>query len=324
MFFVSDRDSGEFEMISVRSSLRVMAVAILMLTLSPLSFAQNESGKENRTLTTKDGWPIHITYYESGRGKESPVIILLPGVEGNDKSMTRKVWDGAASALQKDGFAVVTVDLRKHGDSVPLDGEGQPDKKAVRLLPSDYALMATQDLEAVKDFLVGEHQKEKLNIRKLGVAAAGSSCLVASAFTAADWAKKPWPDAPTLAMRTPKGQDVRAVMMLSPKSTVKGLNATTLMRAVGDPAKGIAVHIYFNPSDRAEKSSADKLYRFLKLKEDPDEARKSIEGPPDKQYSAEGLLQGRAREVMEKNIKEFFDKFVKQREDQWKTRTSRL
>ncbi len=283
----------------------------------------DETTGEERTLTTGDGWPIKITYYESGAGKESPVVILFPGVEGFEDSRTRKVWDDVAMALQKEEYAVVTADLRKHGDSLPPVDEEEK-KELIRLYPADYGLMVTQDLEAIKAFLVQEHQKEKLNIRKLGIATAGSGSLVAAAFAANDWAKKPWPDGPVGA-RTPRGQDVRAIMMLSPKSSVRGINPTAPIRAIADPLKGIAVHIYFNPSERSEKSSAEKMFRFLDLrKNDTEEARKLNEGPPDKIYSAEGLLQGKAAEVMKKNIREFFDKFVKGRTEVWKTRTSRL
>lgn len=279
---------------------------------------------EERTLTTADGWPIRITYYESSGGKESPVVILLPGAEGMENSMTRKVWEGVAKNLNSSKYAVITADLRKHGDSMPPTDDSSRER-LTRLGSADYALMVTQDMEAIKAFLVDEHQQEKLNIRKLGIAAAGSSCLVATAFAANDWLKKPWPDAPTLDQRTPRGQDVRAIMMLSPKSSVRGISATEPLKVVADPFKGIAVQIFYNPTERSEKSAADKLFRYLKVRDAVDEnARKVIEGPSDKSVSAEGFLQGKAADQMQKYIAEFFNEYVKKREDPWKTRTSRL
>ncbi|HIE97308.1 MAG TPA: hypothetical protein EYQ63_09905 [Fuerstia sp.] len=307
----------------------VAGQAFLVATwaVAPAVFAQATSPGENRTVTTADGWDIKVTYFESPSGKESPVVILLPGAEGLEESRTRKVWEGMAKALQKQGYAVVTADLRKHGDSAPDTDDVNP--RLIRLGPGDYVLMATRDLEAIKAFLVTEHQRQKLNIRKLGIAAAGSSCMVAASFAANDWLKKPWPDAPTFAQRTPKGQDVRAIMMLSPKSPVKGLNTTVLIKTIADPAKRIAVHIYHNPKDRAEKKAADLVFRFLKLpKSVPDqEPRQLKEGPPDKKYSAEGLLaakDGSGTMVMEKHTAEFFNAYLKMREDPWKTRTSKL
>ena len=306
----------------------VAGQAFLVATwaITPAVCGQGTSAGENRTVTTNDGWDIKMTYFESPAGKESPVVILLPGAEGLEESMTRKVWEGVAKALQRKGTAVVTADLRKHGDSAPDTEDANP--RLLRLGPNDYGLMATQDMEAIKAFLLNEHQREKLNIRKLGIAAAGSSCMVSAAFAANDWLKKPWPDAPTFAQRTPKGQDVRAIMMLSPKSPVKGLNTTAVIKQVADPAKQIAVHIYYNPADRAEKKAADSVFRFLALKKTPDQQPRQLkEGPPEKKYSAEGLLTAKDKSgnvVMEKYIGDFFQAYLKMREDPWKTRTSKL
>jgi len=302
-----------------------MFVALVSLTVNTTATtAHAQSGPVERVLTTADNWQIHITYYEGGDGKESPVVILVPGVEGNKDSKTRKIWDGVASVLNKKGYAVVTADLRKHGDSVPVVDEGVKER-LMKLSQNDYRAMVALDLEAIKTFLVAEHQKEKLNIRKLGIAAAGSSCLVVSAFAVNDWMKKPWPDAPTLALRTPKGQDVRAVMMLSPKTQVTGMNYRTILKGLADPSKGIAINLYYNPTDRTEKRAADSIDRIISIKNSDDEdARKIIEGPPEKKYTAENFLTDKAKTVMEKNISEFFDKYVKQREDPWKTRTSKL
>lgn len=301
---------------------------LLVLYLSTnVSFGQSNTavGNQEHTLSAADGWPIHITYYESSGGKESPVVVLIPSAEGIDDaaSRTRKVWDSVARVLQKQGFAVVAADLRKHGDSVPLVEESER-AKVTKLNQADYALMATQDMEAIKEFLVKEHQSEKLNVRKLGIAAAGSSCMVVSAFALNDWLKMPWPDAPTLAARTPKGQDVRAIMMLSPKTPVRGINTTAIAKGIADPAKGIAVNVFYNSTDRAETKAAQTVFKFLELKNSDDDARKLFGEAGDKKYSAEGFLQDKAKTAMEKNVADFFDKYVKQREDPWKSRTSAL
>ena len=135
----------------------VAGQAFLVATwaITPSVCGQGTSPSENRTVTTADGWDIKITYFESPAGKESPVVILLPGAEGLERSRTRKVWEGTAKALQREGLAVVTADLRKHGDSAPDSEDANP--RLTRLGPGDYGLMATQDLEAIKAFLVKEH-----------------------------------------------------------------------------------------------------------------------------------------------------------------------
>lgn len=304
--------------------LKSLLLVILFLGVSTRCQAQSLKPGEEKTLTATDGWPLRITYYESNGDKESPVAILIPGAEGLEDSRTRKVWDGVARALQKEKYAVVTADLRKHGDSIP-PVEDEQKAKFNRLSPADYQAMAAIDLETIKEFLLNEHKNQKLNIRKLGIATAGSSCLVASTFAAADWLKLPWNDAPAVALKTPRGQDVRAIMMLSPASTVRGLSLPDSMKVVCTPAFGVAINIYYNPSDRREQTAAEKVFRYAELKgEDPDGARQLLPGPPDKVFSAEGLLEGRAAPVMEKKIVEFFDKFVKDRPEPWRTRESKL
>ena len=126
---------------------------------------------EVKTFTTKDGTAIKGTYYGSGQGKESPCVILLHMKGGN-----RYVWKAYAETLQKDGFAVVTLDLRHHGDSraaaAPAPAGGGTGTgasvPAPKLKPVDFMLMVDQDLPAVKKFLVEEHNNEKLNAACFG------------------------------------------------------------------------------------------------------------------------------------------------------------
>lgn len=321
--FQTNWSEERMNMQPMRRDISMIAILAGLLFASGRVDAQELKQPVDKTLQAA-GWPIQITYYESPGDKESPVVILVPGAEGYEDSRTRKVWDGLAKALQKEKYAVVTADLRKHGDSLPLVDD---DKKArlTRLAANDYLLMAGADMEAIKEFLMQEHENQKLNIRKTGIAAAGSSCLVVSAFAAADWLKPPWNDAPAAAFKTPRGQDVRAILMLSPKSTVRGINLAQTMKVIADPIKGVAIHIWYNPKNRSEVAAAKKIFRFVELKkEDPEEPRKLNEGPPDKKYTAEGLLEDRAAPVMEKNIREFFDKFVKARPEEWRTRKSKL
>ncbi|MBS0262666.1 MAG: hypothetical protein JSS02_12000, partial [Planctomycetes bacterium] len=72
---------------------------------------------ESHVLSADDGFNIHIRYYRSPAEstKDAAVVVLLHMKDGN-----RFVWEqdgGIAQALQSKGFAVVTVDLRYHGES---------------------------------------------------------------------------------------------------------------------------------------------------------------------------------------------------------------
>ena len=286
--------------------------------------AAKQTGSSNtreELLAASDGWPIHATYYESAAGKESPVVILLAGAEGRDKkdARNRRVWQNTAVALQKSGCAVLAVDLRKHGDSIPEATE--PDSPLLRMTPTEYVVMTTLDMDAVKTFLLSEHQNEKLNIRKTGIVAVGSSAMVAAAATVADWEKKPYPDGPTLETRTPRGRDVRALIMYSPNAGVKGINSNTIMKSI--KVLPIAVHVIASKDVKEDARSADKIFKAVEIKDDQfKDTRKytTVAG----EITAEGFLEGRFADPTNKDITEFLTRNLKELDMPWTSRKSRL
>ena len=307
-----------------------MKLLLLFTAFCPVGsdcFAQaavQPPGKSNtreEILAASDGWPIHATYYESAAGKESPAVILLAGAEGRDKkdARNRRVWQNTAVSLQKSGFAVLAVDLRKHGDSIPDAIE--PESPLLRMTPTEYLVMTTLDMDAVKAFLLSEHQNEKLNIRKTGIVAVGSSAMVAAAATVADWERKPYPDGPTLETSTPRGQDVRALIMYSPNSSVKGINSNSIMKSV--KVFPIAVHVIASKDLKEDARNADRIFKAVEIKADEfKDARKytTVAG----EITAEGFLEGRFADPTNKDITEFLTKHLKELDMPWASRKSRL
>src|SRR5579863_10748255 len=213
----------------------MLAFAVIALTASNTAYAQAiPGGKIERVLTTDDDWQIYITFYPGPRvgekdnlSKETPVVLLLHGDKEN-----RLAWDGErglAPRLQHEGYAVISVDLRKHGQSanIRVSGDspaGGKNTEGTNLQASDYQNMVDYDLEAVKKFIYEQHQAKALNMNKMAIIAAESSCGVAICFAVADWNKAPYDDAPTDEAKTRRGQDVRAIVLLSPTAKVKGLS----------------------------------------------------------------------------------------------------
>lgn len=308
---------------------RLMVFAVLLtgsqVVCGQVGSDSDEAG-DARILTADDGWPIHVTYFESNAGKEAPVAILIAGAEGQSggQSRTRRVWDPTAVMLQKSGYAVVTVDLRKHGDSVaPADAANAA---LSRVGPMDYAAMITLDLEAVKNMLLEEHKAENLNIRKTGIVTAGSSSLVAAGFAVADWAKTPFPDAPVPIagapdMRTPRGQDVRAIMMFSPPATVRGLNTNAILRSLKNLE--VAVYVFASRANRDESRAAQSLHRRLQLRGEEFEDFRKLSLANEK-ATGEDFLEAPYGSETNKLIREFLDTNVKQLDQPWQSRTSRL
>jgi len=245
--------------------------AILLLLSSILShrvLAQNQQPKKavvsKQTLIAKDNWPIHITYYQSDDGKEAPVVVLLHTKGGN-----RLVWEGAtglAQKLHKKGYAVITVDLRKHGESksptgaVPETGTKKNSFDSTSLKPNDYKAMVAFDLEAVKRFILKEHINQNLNMQKLAIVAAGMSGPIAVNFAMLDWLKKPYDDAPTFAARTPRGQDVKALALISPDANLPGMQSGKPLLQLRNPDLGIAFMFAVGTKDSLDKGQTRKMY----------------------------------------------------------------
>lgn len=301
-----------------RSLIRaVIAVSALVFMVAPAA-AQRLAPGVDKKLTATDRWPIHITYYASPAGKESPAIILL-----HMRNSNRLVWKGGfARQLQKAGYGVVAVDLRKHGESKPAETDL---RKGVvsRLVATDYARMIALDLEAVKDFLLEEHHKEMLNIRKTGIIAPGMSAPLALTFAQRDWLKRPYADSPAFRERTPRGQDIRAIVLLSPEKNLPRINATKALLTLREPEWKIAFMIGYGASSTKDRKGkiAEDMYKKLAAREDN---KKQVYPPVayKTKYRGTDMLNGRLG--VERHILNFFKMHLQDLPDKWRDRHSRL
>ncbi len=248
-----------------------------MLSSGTFLSAQDKKDKEKQVedktiLSPADGWPLKLTYYRSGEGKEASVVILL-----HMKGASRLTWTapkGFAEQLHARGFAVLAVDMRKHGQSKPGAEDDDPKKAAAssekdkakkssggsELKPTDYPLMV-RDMDGVKKFIFEEHQKGNLNMRKTAIIAPTMSAAIAITFAAADWQKAPYDDAANIAMRTPRGQDVQAMVFLSPETTLQGVPAHQVVPHL--KATPMAAFVVVGGSDSQDKDQAKKLFQQL-------------------------------------------------------------
>lgn len=190
------------------------------------------------TIETKDGVRLVATYLASVKGKDAPTIICLHMFKGNRRDML-----GLGIRLQKEGCAVIMPDLRGHGDSTTVVLNGVEKKfEAATMPPAQFPNMVTQDMEAVKKFLIGENNAGKLNIERLGIVGAEMSVQIAVKWTVMDWS---WPVLPTLK----QGQDVKAIVMLSPTMSFKTLNMSQEVQSPQSPIREkISLLLIFRPT----------------------------------------------------------------------------
>jgi hypothetical protein len=315
----------------LKSSLTCRLASVLVVALAVAAgpgvkcvMAQGAPEGESKILTAKDGWPIHITYYEAvDAGKETPIIILLHG--GPKES--RLVWKQTQllTLLHQDKFAIVSVDLRKHGESKAPETASAA-ARSEKVTKFDYIAMAEFDLEAVKKFLYNEHEGERLNIRKSGIVASDFSSVIAANWAAVDWLKKPYDDAPTLNSRTPRGQDVQAMLLLSPSENVSGLNVVKALPILR--GTGMAGMLLYGGKNTTNKRSAVKIFNALGGKQQ-DEATRRM-------YEREFPTNARGTALLRLNLGEpspaklglaFFRKHLKELKGvnyDWRDRNSRL
>lgn len=284
---------------------------------------------EVRTLQTRDGVPLRITYYPSVKGKESPVVVLLHMKDGN-----RLIWQGKggfAERLQQEGFAVITVDLRKHGESrpggggagnvLPEGGRKGTDKRAASgdLKPADYRAMWEIDVETVKNFIYDENQAERLNMNKMGIVGPEMGAGVAALFAANDWLKPPHEDG-QVGFQTPRGQDVRAIVLISPKSSFHGLVIAPAINVLREQQRDVAFLVCVGKHDPQDKGQAKKI--FDQAAAFPNASKRMY------RYEYPGKLHGTDlignKLGIEEHMVAFFDQHLKQRESPWRDRQSKL
>lgn len=287
-------------------------------------FAQQDEQPRPVVLQAEgDRFPIHITYYpareeENPSGVENaPVVMMLHGENGS-----RLVWDRSsappggvplAEFLQSRGYAVVTVDLRKFGESVPDEG-------AVAVQPTDYAKMARLDLPAVKAFLHEEHEARRLNVAKLGIIASDMSAPVAADYAEHDWKLRPYSDGPGGGPGTPRGQEVKVLILLSPDATRGPVVTTRSLNFLRNPAMGISFMVIVGTRDAQDRNQARDIFRAVSGTRNADERTELVQ----KNSNMRGTdLLGNPALGTEVDIVRFLDSHLKDLDIPWETRISR-
>ena len=299
--------------------------------LSAQGKGSKRTSAEKHIIRSLDGWPIALTYYKPvSAGEDTPLVILLHKKKGN-----RIVWENNSFAkrLQTQGYAVFAVDLRKHGDSKPPAGataisgkkKRKPKKSSrnVDLKKQDYEKMVRLDLEALKKFIVVEHQAKKLNVRKMAIIAVQESAPIAISFAAIDWLKNPHDDNALLRYRTPRGQDVRALVLLSPNDKVPGISTGPAINVL--KARRIAVFIAYGADDTLDDKQSEKMFKRFSSAKGNDRRMELHRYPRVKLRGTDMLgprLRGRIK--LQEQILSFLNKHVKSLPDKWRTRKSRL
>ncbi len=183
----------------------------------------------------------------------------------HDYKGTRAIFTPLALKLQAPGeptvdrpyFAAVTVDLRAHGESTKqLSPDGAvAELDAAKLSKEDFIAMARFDMEAVRSFLVDKNDAGELNLNKLCILGSGMGASVA-----ANWALQDW-TAPPLALGK-QGQDVKALVLISPRWSYNGLTMQDAMRFL-PLKKGVAWLLICGAEEQKYKTDLLRIQKQL-------------------------------------------------------------
>lgn len=217
---------------------------LLVLLLSDSIWAQNR-GKQIE-LETKDGVKLVCRYFASPIGESAVPIILLHKWKGQGSELhsLATFLNGTTAGRH----AVIVPDLRGHGGSRTRVGPDGMELKtpidAAKFRRTDFEKIVTQDIEAVKRFLTTEHNQRKLNIDMLCVVGTDLGALAGLYWAVNDWS---WP---MLAGGRRQGQDVKALILLSPPSGFKGVSAS-LPLSENAIRNDLAIQILFGKKGKA-------------------------------------------------------------------------
>ena len=216
------------------SPIRLSIALFIGILCTSSASAQNEKKPEttlppveNLTLETSDGVLLSAKYFPGTKGKDTVPIIMLHSMKL--LTSTGASYYKLAGDIQKFmGHAVIVPDLRGHGKSTKRRNPRDPNSNITidpeKFTKTEFATIG-RDIEECKRFLMEKNNKGELNIEKLCVI--GSDV---SAIAALNWAVFDWSAQSTLRLK--QGQDVKALILLTPVASYKGFTAQQALNHV--------------------------------------------------------------------------------------------
>lgn len=202
------------------------------------------------TLRTHDGLSLRAFYFPSAKGKRAIPVLLVHEWGGQGSP-----YSGLVEALREAGCAVLVPEYRGHGGSrEQVDVRGN----AVTLDPGamrrfDALAVVNADLEAARSFLKDENNEGRLNLNALAVIGVGEGALLAAHWVIADWRF------PSIGAKK-QGQDVKALVMVSPQRNFMGIGIDPILR---DPAFLALPVMVMAGADSPEAAEAERIARQL-------------------------------------------------------------
>lgn len=202
---------------------QLLAAMIMTFWLSTSVLIGQDSKKkdienpETVVLVTKDNVELRAEWFPGKPGKTTVPVILIHDWAGNRKDL----YSMADYLHREKGFSVIVPDLRGHGQSISRKNSDK-EIKAQDFRKNDF-IGILEDIEACKRFLVSKNNQGELNIDLLVIGVVGKMSPFAVDYTLRDWQWTPLAG-------VKQGQDVKAVVMISPEKRFKSASMTPALR----------------------------------------------------------------------------------------------
>ena len=251
-----------------RTLLLLAAAFALVAGLESAAYSQlSPETLKGEDFITSDGVQLVGTYYPSTVGKEAVPVMII-----QDLDEDRKTLHPLALALQEQGCAVITLDVRGQGDSnkyvKKLPGKNDVIEKPIGKLAINKETlrrMVEIDIETFKRFLNRQNNDGKLNVRKLclvGVGGSGSALATAYANLDCSWASQG------------QGADVRALALVSPRLK-SGL--ASMPTPLPKNLKDLAVYMWYGEEDRLVSKEGEAIAKMFRLQRPGDDKKEVVE-----------------------------------------------
>jgi pimeloyl-ACP methyl ester carboxylesterase len=185
------------------------------ITLINLAYGDQEPNKkqsgERVIFTSDDGVSLVGSYFKPSIGinNSTPSVILLHML-GSD----RGTWDNFAQKLSQNGYAVLSVDLRGHGESIK---QANSTISYQSFMPRNFKNM-TLDVKAAKKYLAEERDA---NPNQISIIGASIGANLALNYAASD-------------------QSIKSVILLSPGLNYRGISTLDSIMKYKNPTYIVA------------------------------------------------------------------------------------
>lgn len=213
-----------------RSSIAAIFFAFTLATTMPATLSAQTAKPRVKpppqprkvALATKDGVELSGFYFPSNKEKEAIPVLVVHEWKGQ-----KALYGPLYLALRNAGCAVLTLDYRGHGGSREYtDRSGKTNEFDLKTMNKrDVGSIVTYDLDAAKKFLEQENNDGKLNLNALVVIGVRDGAVLAAGWTQRDWSFG------TIGTKK-QGQDVKALVLVSPKRLLKGISIENSLAAI--------------------------------------------------------------------------------------------